>query len=213
MAQLWAERKNQLSRGSGIAREYRINRQIRAREVRLIGGVGDATSESVVVPLERALTLAEDNGLDLVEVSPNQNPPVCKLLDYGRFKFVQAKKAKEARRSQTRNEQREVQLTPRIGEHDIEAKIRTVHDLLVDGAKVKVTVKFKGREITHPDLAVKVLRRVAEAVAASAKLERAPTMEAKSLSIILAPAGNQPVGAGVGAGTGGKGEDAQNQNA
>lgn len=211
MAQLWAERKNQLSRGSGIAREYRINRQIRAREVRLIGGVGDATSESVVVPLERALTLAEDNGLDLVEVSPNQNPPVCKLLDYGRFKFVQAKKAKEARRSQTRNEQREVQLTPRIGEHDIEAKIRTVHDLLVDGAKVKVTVKFKGREITHPDLAVKVLRRVAEAVAAAAKLERAPTMEAKSLSIILAPAGNQPVGAG--AGTGGKGEDAQTQNA
>ena len=173
--------------------------------------MGDQTNESVVVPLERALTLAEDNGLDLVEVSPNQNPPVCKLLDYGRFKFVQAKKAKEARRTQARNEQREVQLTPRIGEHDIEAKIRTVRELLVDGAKVKVSVKFRGREITHPDLAVKVLRRVAEAVAASAKLERAPTMEARSLSIILAPAGNQPVGAGVG--TEGKGADAETQNA
>jgi translation initiation factor IF-3 len=171
--------------------------------------VGDTTTESVVVPLERALVLAEENGLDLVEVSPNQTPPVCKLLDYGRFKFVQAKKAKEARRTQARNEQREVQLTPRIGEHDIEAKIRTVRDLLVDGAKVKVSVKFRGREITHPDLAVKVLRRVAEAVAASAKLERAPTMEARSLSIILAPAGGQPVGAG----TGGKGEDAQTENA
>jgi translation initiation factor IF-3 len=143
-----------------------------------------------------------------VEVSPNQSPPVCKLLDYGRFKFVQAKKAKEARRTQVRTEQREVQLTPRIGEHDIEAKIRTVRDLLVDGAKVKVSVKFRGREITHPDLAVKVLRRVAEAVAASAKLERAPTMEARSLSIILAPAG-QPVGAAAG----GRAGDAQTQDA
>jgi translation initiation factor IF-3 len=143
-----------------------------------------------------------------VEVSPNQSPPVCKLLDYGRFKFVQAKKAKEARRTQVRTEQREVQLTPRIGEHDIEAKIRTVRELLVDGAKVKVSVKFRGREITHPDLAVKVLRRVAEAVAASAKLERAPTMEARSLSIILAPAG-QPVGAGAG----GRGGDAQTEDA
>lgn len=143
-----------------------------------------------------------------MEVSPNQSPPVCKLLDYGRFKFVQAKKAKEARRTQVRTEQREVQLTPRIGEHDIEAKIRTVRELLVDGAKVKVSVKFRGREITHPDLAVKVLRRVAEAVAASAKLERAPTMEARSLSIILAPAG-QPVGAGAG----GRGGDAQTEDA
>jgi translation initiation factor IF-3 len=143
-----------------------------------------------------------------VEVSPNQSPPVCKLLDYGRFKFVQAKKAKEARRTQVRTEQREVQLSTRIGEHDMEAKIRTVRDLLVDGAKVKVSVKFRGREITHPDLAVKVLRRMAEAVALSAKLERAPTMEARSLSIILAPAG-QPVGAGAG----GRGGDAQNQDA
>jgi translation initiation factor IF-3 len=143
-----------------------------------------------------------------VEVSPNQSPPVCKLLDYGRFKFVQAKKAKEARRTQVRTEQREVQLSTRIGEHDMEAKIRTVRDLLVDGAKVKVSVKFRGREITHPDLAVKVLRRMAEAVALSAKLERAPTMEARSLSIILAPA-DQPVGAGAG----GRGGDAQNQDA
>lgn len=171
--------------------------------------MGDGTNESVVVPLERALVLAEDNGLDLVEVSPNQTPPVCKLLDYGRFKFVQAKKAKEARRTQVRTEQREVQLTPRIGEHDIEAKIRTVRDLLVDGAKVKVSVKFRGREITHPDLAVKVLRRVAEAVASAAKLERAPTMEARSLSIILAPAGNQPVGAAAG----GKVPNAEDQDA
>lgn len=160
----------------------------------------------MVVPLERALVLAEENGLDLVEVSPNQNPPVCKLLDYGRFKFVQAKKAKEARKTQARNEQREVQLTPRIGEHDIEAKIKTVRGLLTDGAKVKVAVKFRGREITHPDLAVKVLRRVAEAVAAEAKLEKPPTMEARSLSIILSPAGAQPVGAA----TGGTGDDAQN---
>ncbi|MBI4305148.1 MAG: translation initiation factor IF-3 [Chloroflexi bacterium] len=174
----------------------------------MIGGA-DGSTEAIVLPLERALAMADEHGLDLVEVSPNQNPPVCKLLDYGRFKFVQAKKAKEARRSQTRSEQREVQLTPRIGEHDIESKIRTVRDLLTGGAKVKVSVKFRGREITHPDLAVKVLRRVAEAVASQAKLERAPTMEAKALSIILAPAGSQAVAAVVG----GKGADAQDQNA
>lgn len=201
-----ASRFAPIIRGPVIAREYRINRQIRARDVRLIGGIGDGSTETVVVPLERALVLAEENGLDLVEVSPNQNPPVCKLLDYGRFKFVQAKKAKEARKTQARNEQREVQLTPRIGEHDIEAKIKTVRGLLTDGAKVKVAVKFRGREITHPDLAVKVLRRVAEAVAAEAKLEKPPTMEARSLSIILSPAGAQPVGAA----TGGTGDDAQN---
>jgi translation initiation factor IF-3 len=119
---------------------------------------------------------------------------VCRLLDYGRFKFVQSKKAREAKKGRARSAFREVRLRPRIGDHDIEAKTRRVRDLLGEGAKVKVSVFFRGREITHPELAVRLLRRVAEAVATDAKLERAPQMEARSLSIILAPAGGRASG-------------------
>ncbi len=139
-----------------------------------------------------ALRLAEQEGLDLVEVAPNQSPPVCRLLDYGKFRFIQAKKTREVKKTQKfRNEMREVRLTPGIAEHDVESKIRSVSDLLDDGAKVRVAVFFRGRQITHPDLAVKVLRKVAEGVASKAKLERAPLMEGRSLSIILAPAVTQ----------------------
>ena len=133
-----------------------------------------------------------------MEVSPNQNPPVVKLLDYGRFKFMQAKKAKEAKRNQVKNVQREVRLRPKIGQHDIESKIRKVKQLLNEGAKVKVTVMLRGRENQHPEIAVKVLRCVAEAVAEEAKLEKAPTVEQRALSIVLAPSTSRPVGAASG---------------
>lgn len=181
-------------RNPHIAREYRINRQIRVPEVRIIEEDGTA----IVLELQAALEMAEEQGLDLVEVAPNQSPPVCKLLDYGRFKFVQSKRAREAKRSQTRNELREVRLSMKIGEHDFLAKIKRARVLLAGGAKVKVTVRFRGREIAHPDLAVKLLRRAAEALAEGAKLERAPMMEARSLSIILAP-DDTAVAAGAGA--------------
>ncbi len=177
-----------------IPREYRINRQIRVPEVRIV----EEDGTSLLLSLGDALTQADERGLDLVEVAPNQSPPVCKYLDYGRFKFVQSKRAREAKRSQTRNVLREIRFRPRIGEHDLQSKIRRMRQLLGDGAKVKVSVTFRGREIAHPDLAVKLLRRVAETVASEAKLERAPMMEARSLSIILAPAANQPVAAGAG---------------
>ena len=179
-----------VQRTQSPGREYRINRQIRATEVRVIRG--EESDASLVLPLFQALELAEQEGLDLVEVAPTQSPPVCRILDYGRFKFVQSKKAKEARRSRTRTTLREVRLRPRIGEHDLEAKTRRVRKLLGEGAKVKVSVFFRGREITHPELAVQLLRRVAEAVASEAKLERAPQMEARSLSIILAPGTEGP---------------------
>ena len=141
----------------------------------------------IVLDLQAAVERAEEEGLDLVEVAPNQPPPVCKLLDYGRFKFVQQKRERDAKKGQARNELREVRLSMKIGEHDFLSKIRRARDLLAGGAKVKVTVRFRGREIAHPDLAVKLLRRAAEALADGAKLERAPMMEARSLSIILAP--------------------------
>jgi translation initiation factor IF-3 len=141
----------------------------------------------ILLDIQAALEMADEQGLDLVEVAPNQSPPVCKLLDYGRFKFVQQKRERDAKKGQARNELREVRLSMKIGEHDFLSKIRRARDLLAGGAKVKVTVRFRGREIAHPDLAVKLLRRAAEALADGAKLERAPMMEARSLSIILAP--------------------------
>jgi len=173
-----------------IARDYRVNRQIRAPVVRVIREEG---GEAIVMQIYDALRMAEQESLDLVEVSPNQSPPVCRLLDYGKFKFIQAKKAREGRKGQkTRtSEMREVRLTPTIAEHDVQSKIRSVAELLDDGAKVRVAVFFRGRQVTHPELAVKVLRKVAEGVAAKAKLERPPLMEGRALSIILAPAGQQ----------------------
>ena len=162
------------------------------------GGDGDNGADAVVLETREALEIARDQGLDLVEVSPNQNPPVVKLLDYGRFKFMQAKKAKEAKRNQVKNVQREVRLRPKIGQHDIESKIRKVKQLLNEGAKVKVTVMLRGRENQHPEIAVKVLRRVAEAVAEEAKLEKAPTVEQRAMSIVLAPSTGRPVGAASG---------------
>jgi translation initiation factor IF-3 len=155
-------------------------------------------SEAIVMQLYDALRLAEQEGLDLVEVSPNQSPPVCRLLDYGKFKFAQSKKAREIRKTQKvrTSEMREVRLSPSIAEHDMQSKIRSVGDLLDDGAKVKVAVMLRGRQRSHPELAVNVLRKVAEGVAAKAKLEVRPTMEARSLSIILAPSaqpGQPPV--------------------
>lgn len=152
-------------------------------EVRII----EEDGSGVVLEFQAALELAEEQGFDLVEVAPNQSPPVCKLLDYGRFKFVQQKRERDAKKGQARNELREVRLSMKIGEHDFLSKIKRARDLLAGGAKVKVTVRFRGREIAHPDLAVKLLRRAAESLADGAKLERAPMMEARSLSIILAP--------------------------
>ena len=153
---------------------------------------GEDGTESSVMPIAEAMALAEEAGLDLVEVGPNQKPPVCRLLDYGRFRYMQSKRDKEARKaSRGASQQREVRMRPRISENDIQSKIRTVKSLLGEGAKVRVAVTFRGREQTHPEIAMRVLRQVAEGVKDHAKLERAPTMETRSLSIMLAPVKNQ----------------------
>ena len=168
-----------------LTRDYRVNRQIRAREVRVIRGADG--SDSVVLSVQEALSLADEEGLDLVEVAPTQVPPVCRLMDYGRFKFAQAKKARDVRKSRVGNEQREVRLRVRIGEHDMQSKVRRISHLLGEGSKVKISVFFRGREIAHPELAVNLLRRVAEALSSEAKLERAPVMEGRALNVILSP--------------------------
>ena len=178
-------------------KDYRVNRQIRAREVRGIRGADSSDSE--VLSVQDALNLADEEGLDLVEVAPTQVPPVCRLMDYGRFKFAQAKKARDVRKSRVgSSEQREVRLRVRIGEHDIKSKVRRVSHLLGGGSKVKISVFFRGREIAHPELAVNLLRRVAEALSSEAKLERAPVMEGRALSVILSPLKGQSASTAAG---------------
>ncbi len=134
-----------------------------------------------------ALALARDHDLDLVEVAPNSSPPVCRLLDYGKFRYLQSTKEREMRRSHRNVGLREVRFRPRIGRHDIEAKERLVVKLLDEGNKVKVSVMHRGRELDHPELAVGLLRQVHEAVKENAKLEQAPKLEGRFMSIVLAP--------------------------
>jgi translation initiation factor IF-3 len=139
-----------------------------------------------------ALEMAEDEGLDLVEVGPNQSPPVCRLLDYGRFKFIQSKKQREARMvSRSASKQKDVRLSPVMSDNDVETKIKMTKKLLAEGAKVRVFVRFRGRQRAHPEIAMKVLRKVAEGVATVAKLEKPPGMEGRVLSILLAPSPQQ----------------------
>ena len=173
-----------------IAKEFRVNRRIRADEVRVIRG--EDSTESVVMSIRDAIDMAEGEGLDLVEVGPNQSPPVCRILDYGRFKYIQGKKQREARKvSRSASKQKEVRLSPVMSDNDIETKIKMTKNLLSEGAKVRVFVRFRGRQRAHPEIAMKVLRKVAEGGATVAKLEKPPGMEGRVLSILLAPSSQQ----------------------
>ena len=173
-----------------IAKEFRVNHRIRADDVRVIRG--EDSTESAVMSIRDAIDMAEEEGLDLVEVGPNQSPPVCRILDYGRFKYIQGKKQREARKvSRSASKQKEVRLSPVMSDNDIETKIKMTKNLLSEGAKVRVFVRFRGRQRAHPEIAMKVLRKVAEGVATVAKLEKPPGMEGRVLSILLAPSSQQ----------------------
>lgn len=141
-----------------------------------------------VMPLRQALEVAQQAGLDLVEVAPNSKPPVCRLLDYGRYKYEQTKKEREAKKHQRSNVLREVRFRPRIKDHDIEAKAHLVARLLEEGSKVRVTVVHRGREGSHPEIGWRHLRRIAELVKEQSAIERAPAVEGDNLAMILAPA-------------------------
>jgi translation initiation factor IF-3 len=154
--------------------------------------VGDKGEQLGIMPILQARELAKKANLDLVEVAPTSVPPVCRLLDYGKFKYEQQKKEQQARRNQKVLQQREIRLRPKIGEHDFNAKARIARKLLADGAKVKVTLLFRGREITHPDLGWKVLQRMAEKLSDVATPERQPVMEGRRMDIIMAPAAARP---------------------
>jgi len=173
-----------------IVKKLRINEGIRAKEVRLVGEKGEQLG---VMPLVQALEAARKQNLDLVEVSPVSVPPVCRLLDYGKFIYTQAKKERQARKSQRISLLREVRLRPSIGIHDFEAKVRLVKKLLDGGDKVKVVVLFRGREITHLENGSKLLQRVVESLKEVASLEGQPSLEGRRMNIIFSPVTTQKV--------------------
>lgn len=168
----------------GGAKDYRINQNIRVPRVRLV----DDQGQQLGIMLTRdALSLAQERDLDLVEVAPNSDPPVCRLLDYGKFRYLQSTKEREVRKTQKASALRQVRFRPRIGAHDIAAKERLVKRLLDGGAKVKVNVMFRGREMDHPELGMNLLRRVTEDLSEGAKIEQPPSMEGRMMSIVLVP--------------------------
>jgi translation initiation factor IF-3 len=139
------------------------------------------------MPLHVALDLAKKKSFDLVEVAPTAIPPVCRMMDYGKFKYEQAKKEREMRKSQKTSILREIRLRPKIGDHDFEAKTRSVKKLLQDGDKVKITIMFRGREITHADLGWKLLEKMMEALKGTVSIEKQPMMEGSRMFMILTP--------------------------
>ena len=162
----------------------RINDEIAARQVQLIDHEG---TNHGTVPIDRALAIAIEAGLDLVEISPNNDPPVTKILDYGRFKYQSQKKAAEARKKQKTVEIKEIKMRPNIDVHDYEVKMRSVRRFFEEGDKVKVTLRFRGREMAHQQLGIKLLDRVKEETAPIAKVEAEPRLEGRQMTMVLAP--------------------------
>ena len=171
-----------------IIKKLRINERIRAKEVRLVGEKGEQLG---IMPLPQALEIARKRNLDLVEVAATAAPAVCRLLDYGRYKYEQEKKERKLRRSQRASLLRQVRLRPKIGDHDFEAKSRSVRKLLGNGDKVMVSVFFRGREITHPEIGWRLLQRMAEALNEVSSLDKQPMMNGRRMVMILAPTATQ----------------------
>lgn len=166
------------------ASEYRINESITAREVRLIDAGGDNKG---VVSLQDALGIAEAAGLDLVEVAPQADPPVCRVLDYGKFAYEKAKKDREARKAQTKIEVKEIRLRPKTSDHHRSFKVRDARRWLQEGKKVLARIRFRGREITYPEIALDDLKKIAEELADVGVIEQAPRMEGRTMFMVLAP--------------------------
>ena len=164
-------------------KEFRVNEKIRVKEVRLIEGEG----EQRVVPIMDALQLAREQNLDLVEVAPNSVPPVCKIMDFGKFKFDQEKKLRESKKGQKIVQLKEVRMQPKIEKHDLEFKVKHIQEFLEEGDKIKVTIRFRGREMAHPELGRKVLDRVLEILEGVHLMESPPKMEGRFMSMVITP--------------------------
>ena len=163
----------------------RVNDRIRAPEIRLIGAEGE--NVGVVTPA-RAMAMADDAGLDLVEISPNATPPVCKIMDFGKYKYETQKRESEARKKQTTIQVKEVKFRPNTDTHDYDVKMRNVVKFLEKGDKVKVTMRFRGREMAHQNLGRELLERVAEDIAELGKVENMPKMEGRQMVMMIGPA-------------------------
>jgi translation initiation factor IF-3 len=177
---------NRDSRGyDNRPRETRINERIRAREVRVIDENGEQIG--IMAPL-RALDLARERNLDLVEISPQANPPVCKIMDYGRFKYESAKRENEARKRQKVSEVKEIRLHAHTDAHDIGVRVRKILQFLAEGDKVKVSIQFKGREIFHPELGRQMLEDIVTQLKGAALVERSPSLEGRNMWMMLSRA-------------------------
>jgi translation initiation factor IF-3 len=165
-------------------KEQRINERIQVREVRLIDDQGNQRG---IVPTAEALAIARQVGLDLVEVSPNANPPVCKLLDFGKYRFEQEKKLRESKKKQKLMKLKEIRMQPKIEEHDLSFKTKHIQEFLGEGFKVKVTIRFRGRELAHTELGRNVLDKVLEALGDSFVVDKSPQMEGRMMSMFLSP--------------------------
>lgn len=152
--------------------------------MRLIGPDGQNHG---VVSIDEALKIAQEAGLDLVEVAPNSSPPVCRVLDYGKFQYERAKKDREARKAQTKIEVKEIRLRPKTSDHHRSFKVRNARRWLEDGKKVRVRIRFRGREITYPEIALTDLKKIAEELADIGVIEQAPMMEGRTMLMMLAP--------------------------
>jgi len=162
----------------------RINGQIRVREVRLIDDTG--AQKGIVSTLE-ALRMAQDINLDLVEVAPQAEPPVCKILDYGKYRFELEKKLRDSKKKQKLQVLKEIRMQPKINDHDLSFKARHIQDFLDGGDKVKVTIRFRGRELAHTELGLDVLNNVLAKLGGDLTVEKAPAMEGRTMSMTLAP--------------------------
>jgi translation initiation factor IF-3 len=162
----------------------RLNQRIVAKEIRVIGEDG---SQLGIIPTSEALRLAQEQGVDLVEVAPTADPPVCRIMDYGKFKYQQQKKQQEAKKKQTVIQVKEIKVRPKTDEHDFQTKVRHIRRFIGEGDRCKVTVFFRGREIVHKDRGLAILQRVVEAMKDAAKVEQEPQAEGRTVFIVLAP--------------------------
>jgi translation initiation factor IF-3 len=162
----------------------RVNRRIRASKVRLISSQGVQLG---IFPTHKAIAIAKEEGLDLVEVNPRTDPPVCKIMDYGKYKYQQKKKAKKAKKQKATTEIKEVKIRPKTEEHDFQVKLKHITRFLQAGHKVKVSVRFRGREIIHPEQGKKQLNQIIQEVKDQAIVEKTPKMEARNMTIMLTP--------------------------
>ena len=160
----------------------RINEMIRVREVRLIDDEGN---QKGIVPTLEALKMAKEKDLDLVEVSPNANPPVCKILDFGKYRFEQEKKLRESKKNQKVLKLKEIRMQPKIGSGDLDTKAKHVQEFLDEGSKVKVTIRFRGRELAHTELGYDVLQEVLKTLTSAYVVEKAPAMDGKTMSMTI----------------------------